>query len=702
MQSRRWMKRVVSIRESFFFSVIHNGFASVIPVFLAGAIACALVNLPLPVWQEWMNGELAFFAKLCNAVHNATYGTVSVCLTISLSAYYAMEKNQKIEDILLYVMVALVAFGTQLNIGTDYFSTDMLGVKGCFSAVFITMSACWMYSHLSKIKALSLSKYTSGMNLICAKALSILGPMVIIALIFSLCSEMLYHVFAIVNIQGVVYKVIFWIFDHISSEFLRGLVYTLLLHILWLSGCHGSQIMELVVEPYFATVGEGVIFSKSFLDTYVVMGGCGTTICVLLAILFFVKRKRLRNIAKLAAFPSIFNVNEALTFGIPIVLNPVMAIPFLLTPALCYCLAYLACQLHWVPELTNEVFWTTPVLVSGYIGTGSMAGGLLQLALIALGVAIYTPFLRWNEQIQEEAAKRQINRLVKSMQKKEAEGEAPDFLQETNQDGIVARMLLTDLKQAVERNEVFLLYQPQMDYDGHCCGAEALLRWEHREYGFIYPPLIIYLAKAGGILPELETKIFDMAASAMQQIERQYNGAYKISINITASSLRWDIESGIRQALQKYNVMPKNMWIEITEQDVISNVEVAEGKLRRLKRAGHKLLVDDFGMGHTSLTYLQSNLFDMVKLDGSLVRNLAASPTSQKIIASVVELSNQLGLYVIAEYVENEEQKELLHDLGCGWYQGYLYSKPIELDKFIVFIREYNQNIKEKIDSTEK
>lgn len=691
MQSDRYMKRIIKIQETFFFRVIHNGFASVMPVFLVGAIACALVNLPFPVWQEWMASELSLLAELCNAVHSVTYGTVSLCLVVSLSAHYAMEKNLKLEDIVMYILVSFVAFSTQLNIESEHFSVEMLGIKSCFSAVFITMCACWMYGRFSKIKALSFSKYTLGMNYICAKAIHALLPMVLILLIFAGCNAFLNYFFAAENIQGIVYQLIFWMFDHISSEFLRGLVYTLMLHILWLSGCHGSQIMELVVEPYFANVGGDIIFSKSFLDTYVTMGGCGTTICTLFAILLFVKkRKRLGNIAKMAVFPSVFNINEVLVFGIPIVLNPMMAIPFLMVPTLSYCVAYLACQLQLVPAISNEVFWTTPVIFSGYAGTGSASGALLQLILIVMGVAVYTPFLRINEKIQEEMTRGQIGSLVKDMQRKEEEQETLSFFQETNHQGIVTRMLFADLKQALKDGDLYLLFQPQVDYGGHCLGAEALLRWKHKEYGFIYPPLIIYLAKAGGILSQLEEQIFDMAARAMGRIEEAYDGEYKISVNITAASLRWDIEKCIDRVLERYGVAPERMWIEITEQDAFNNSDMAERKLNRLKEAGHRLLVDDFGMGHTSLTYLQSELFDVVKLDGSLVKNLTAKETNQKIVSSVLELGDKLGLNLIAEYVEDEGQKELLHRLGCDWYQGYLYSKPITIEELIVFLKEYN------------
>ena len=114
-------------------------------------------------------------------------------------------------------------------------------------------------------------------------------------------------------------------------------------------------------------------------------------------------------------------------------------------------------------------------------------------------------------------------------------------------------------------------------------------------------------------------------------------------------------------------------------------------KLNRLRNVGHTLLIDDFGMGHTSLLYLQSNFFNVVKLDGSLVKNLLKNNTNQKIVESIVELGRSLDIRVIAEYVENEEQRQLLSRLGCKWYQGYLFSRPIKLDEFIDYIVKKNK-----------
>ena len=236
-----------------------------------------------------------------------------------------------------------------------------------------------------------------------------------------------------------------------------------------------------------------------------------------------------------------------------------------------------------------------------------------------------------------------------------------------------------------------MLYQPQVDADGKCVGAEANLRWNHPVYGMIYPPLIIYLAEDGGILPELEDYIVDTVCHAIQKVKSRYHSTFKISVNFTAHSLLGDIESCINNAMKKYDVRPQELWIEITEQDVLLQVDTVTEKMKRLRAAGHKLLIDDFGMGHTSLLYLNSHTFDIVKLDGSLVRDLLINETNQTIVRSIVELTDKLGMRVIAEFVETEEQKVVLEKLGCLCYQGHLYSKPVVLESFIAFLNEHNQ-----------
>lgn len=691
MPTKEKIKQITfNIENNIFLTIIRNGLTMMIPLVLIGGISCALINLP------FVNYDLlpSIFKQLyivLEAIYQGTFGIFSLALVIVLSLCYGMERNETADKVGLYIIVALGSYGAQLNITSPHFNIESLGTKGSFSAIFITLFACYCYEKIKKITVLSLKKYSLGMNVICANAINALIPMAIVISFMVLINQSLYCISGVNNMNELFTNVSCDLFADINNNFGSGLLYTFILHVLWICGFHGSHVLESVAQGMYSSVSENIIFSKSFFDTYVVMGGCGTTICVLLVLLFFFRKDRMGNYAKIASFSVVFNLNEVLNFGIPIVLNPVLAIPFVLTPVVIYGFAYLITAIGLVPPLIHQVPWSTPIIFSGYLGTGSIRGSLLQIACIIIGMLIYYPFLQVHKQIQETIAKEKLNTIIIDLQNEELTNEIPQFLGRADSQGQIFRMLLDDLKTSIKQKKLFMLYQPQMDDTGRCLGAEALLRWIHPLYGFIYPPLIIHLAKEGGILQELEEYIFDMAGNAIKKTSEEYDGDFKISINITGKSLLWDIESCIDSCLTKYDISAENMWLEITEQDVISNADFVTEKLERLNRLGHTLLIDDFGMGHTSLIYLQSNYFGVVKLDGSLVKNLMDNETNQKIISSIVELSKELDVKIIAEYVETAEQRDLLKKLGCLWYQGYLYSKPVPLDDFIQCIKENNR-----------
>lgn len=189
--------------------------------------------------------------------------------------------------------------------------------------------------------------------------------------------------------------------------------------------------------------------------------------------------------------------------------------------------------------------------------------------------------------------------------------------------GGTAKVLAEDLKDAIKDKKLFFLYQPQMNAKGECIGAEALIRWAHPIAGLIYPPLVIALAREEKLLHDIEAYMFDEAAHTISEIEKEIHTEFKISVNITNESLLWeDLEFCIADKVRKYHIAPARLWLEITEQDaLISSREVLD-KMRRIKEQGHKFLIDDFGMGHTSLLYLQTNCFSVVKLDGSLTKDV--------------------------------------------------------------------------------
>ncbi len=679
----RTMSLFLRIENSHLLSIVRRALTMLVPVIMVGAIAHAIHYFPIDAFNYFITEQQPWIATLLEMVFQGTFGMFSMILVVALAISYAMERNEAIDKMFFYAITAIASFGTQLVMADSDMVWDILGNQGCFVAMVVGLLSSVIFSKLEQIESISLRKYTIGMDAVLVNAIQSIFPATFTVGFFAIFEYLILKISGGKDIYTLWSTFSEHIFASMGGGFLSALLYTFMVHILWVLGFHGSHMMESVAVNHFQNVGENIIFSKSMFDTYVMMGGCGTTICVLIVILFFAKKKRLRNIGKLALPTVIFNTNEILNFGIPIMLNPVLAIPFICVPILALIVSYTAVALGLISPVCNEITWTMPVFVSGYVASGSIVGVILQIVIIVMGVLIYLPFLRVYEKIYDVRMQQKISKLVEELQEYEKKGENPNFLHRMDDTGMVTRMLLQELKFAIKKKELYLLYQPQVDGNGKYIGAEALMRWNHQEYGFIYPPLIIYLAKEGDLLPELERMLIDTSVKAIKQVSQTCGDQFKISVNITAHSLNWEIEDYVEKKLKEYDVPAKHLWMEITEQDMLTNSDMVIRKINQLKEAGHKLLIDDFGMGHTSLIYLQSEYFDVVKLDGSLVRDIINKTTNQKIVASVIELAKKLNVKVIAEYVETQEECDLLNEMGCDWYQGYLFGKPMPLEEFI-------------------
>lgn len=685
------LRNFYKIESSHFTSIVRRGFTMMMPILVVGAMACAILYFPSETFRQLITERYEVISIFLETVYGGTFGIFSMLLVVALSVSYAMEKSTEVDKRFFYCIVAVTCYGTQISMADEETMHKMLAGTGCFFALIIGLLSCFMFSRLQEIESISLKKYTMGMEIVPANAIQCIFPAAITIGTFVLVSHVITTMSGEENLYMVISGIAYRAFKGIGNNFGSAMLYTIMIHVFWVLGFHGGNMLESVAVDNFSVISGEVIFSKSFFDTFVIMGGCGTSICVLIGLCFFVRKKRLRSLGKIA-FPTVlFNANEILSYGIPLVLNPIMAIPFIFVPVMSLIVSYAATALGLVPIVSHEIIWTMPPFISGYLATGSIAGSILQLVIIALGVLMYVPFLRMYEDIYELRMQDKIDRLVEKFQECEEKGEIPDFLHRVDDYGMVVRMLLQDLKTALKRKKLYLLYQPQMDREGGCIGAEALIRWQHPEYGFIYPPLIIYLATAGEILQDMEKELVDMSVKAVRQVSQTYHGDFKISINLTAHSLNWEIDEYIKKKMEEYQAPAEKLWLEITEQDILNNSEQAIEKMQRLKAAGHKLLIDDFGMGHTSLIYLKSDYFDGVKLDGSLIHHVVDREIDQKIVASVMELSKQLGISVIAEYVETEEQHKKLEELGYCYYQGYLYGKPLVLEQFIKELRKNSQ-----------
>ena len=238
----------------------------------------------------------------------------------------------------------------------------------------------------------------------------------------------------------------------------------------------------------------------------------------------------------------------------------------------------------------------------------------------------------------------------------------------------------TDLRMAIERNELSMAYQPIVSLsDGRLVGFEALLRWHHPEIGNIPPNRFIPIAESSGLIQPITVWILHqttMQLAKWQQISPEY-GDLIVSVNISGKHLaKDDLIEDVTSALRQSQLVPHTLKLEITESTAMENAEHTINILNHLKQIGVQLSIDDFGTGYSSLSHLHRLPFDTLKIDRSFVCRVGEHGEDSEVLQTVISLAKNLKIRVIAEGIETPAQLAVLQNLGCDYGQGYLLAKP--------------------------
>jgi len=248
----------------------------------------------------------------------------------------------------------------------------------------------------------------------------------------------------------------------------------------------------------------------------------------------------------------------------------------------------------------------------------------------------------------------------------------------------------SNLRRALERDELILHYQPQVDLrSGRIVGAEALMRWRHPELGLVSPgEFVPVMEETGLIVPAGEWVI--RTACEQARAWQEEGLPVRVAVNLSAQQLRrQDFTASVSRALWATGLDPSLLELEITEGILMEQAEVSGFKLEHLKSdKGLQVSIDDFGTGYSSLAYLKRFPLDLLKIDRSFVRDTAEDPDDAAIVSAIISLAHSLRLKVLAEGVETEEQLAYLREQGCDRMQGFLFSKPVPADAFLRLLRE--------------
>lgn len=247
----------------------------------------------------------------------------------------------------------------------------------------------------------------------------------------------------------------------------------------------------------------------------------------------------------------------------------------------------------------------------------------------------------------------------------------------------------TELRQGLAQSQMLLYYQPQIDANNHVTGAEALVRWQHPQHGLVPPFKFIPLAEETGLIVPMGQWILRTACAQLAAWSTQNDlSALTLAVNISARQFsQADFVDLVISTVNEFNIAPHKLKLELTESLLISNVDDTVKKMVALKSFGVSFSLDDFGTGYSSLSYLKRLPLDQLKIDQSFVRDIMTDPNDAAIAQTIVTLAECLGLQVIAEGVETQEQRDFLSTSGCNAYQGYLFSKPVPIADFDAFCR---------------
>ncbi|UTR06966.1 PTS sugar transporter subunit IIC [Alkalihalobacillus sp. LMS6] len=399
---------------------IRDGFVSVIPLIIIGSFAILLNNFPLPSIEGYQGFMMGIFGEnftmFGGNIWDASYAILALLVTMSIS--YHLARSYGVDG--LATAILSVSTFVMLSPFTEDWGLSLAwtGSQGLFVALFNAIIITELFRVL--VNSRFTIKMPQGVPEGVTKSFRSLIPFLLILIGLSL-----FQMFMALVMNTSVHELVFqWIQTpllSLSNSLPAALIVVFLNHFLWFFGLHGTNIMSPIMEGVYLTASvtntelvqagasifgdELAIVTKAFFDAYVFMGGSGTTLALIAAIFIVAKTSHYRTVGKLGAPGAAFNINEPIMFGVPIVLNASLFIPFLLSPILLTIISYFAISLGFVAKTAVAIPWTTPPIISGFLVSGHWSGVILQLFNLALATLIYIPFIKISERAQEKIEK---------------------------------------------------------------------------------------------------------------------------------------------------------------------------------------------------------------------------------------------------------------------------------------------------------
>lgn len=375
------------------------------PLVLIGSFFVLIKDFPITAWNDWLKSHWDL-ASLLNTMANNSFGLMAL-VTVFGIAYRLAESydtdgpSSGVLALGAFLLMTPSIVDKADNLGIPY---GMLGGKGIFAAIVVGMISAEIYRWFIQKKITI--KMPESVPDVVSKSFSALIPGVVILILFAGTLKLI-EVSGLGSLNNILSVIIGTPLGYIASTLPGTFVAVLLNSIFWFCGVNGGQVVGSVMNPLWIqyaddnriaqAAGEVLphIVTAPFMDLFVYIGGGGATIGLALCLLFFSKSKEYKTLGKVSGIPALFNINTAILFTFPTVLNPIMLIPFVFTPIVNAIITYFSMAMGLVPYTTGVTLpWTTPPIIGGFLATGSWQGAVLQVILVLISFMIYFPFFK--------------------------------------------------------------------------------------------------------------------------------------------------------------------------------------------------------------------------------------------------------------------------------------------------------------------
>ncbi|MBV7317428.1 EAL domain-containing protein [Shewanella sp. NIFS-20-20] len=631
-----------------------------LPITLANSLAMLLGHgFNVIAWHE-VSSLLFYISDVLINLYPTTF-----CIVAS---YYLCQKTNASSAI--FIIYALILFYI-LSIGSQDLSTSFTLPNNPLLAL---LSAFFTYIYYSNfpIRLLEPNSFDFASRL----------------------AKYIFHIFCFSILALVLSQLVIYINQYVADmistigldplTFTGGLIYQTGLGILGAVGINGHNLLFTIKQRIYAEsvanltawqAGEASIntISQGFYDAFLSMGGSGNCISLLLCVLCFSRIHNHKMLAVIAIPMVLFNINEILLFGLPILFNPIMIIPFILVPLVSFIVVYSAITLGLVPPIISIVNWMTPPIFSGYLAMGNQFdGAILQLIVIAIGVLIYRPFYL------AYAGKHLKSTTTPAANYAEVENSLFEHLLRcvriSSANSIKKSLAQKNITTILTRGKLVVFYQKIQSVEhGEHYNYEALIRYID-DKGDLCPPHFIndfQLLESTQLLDKL---VIELVLADMQTMHLPSGG--RVSINISVASVEQaDFVEHLLARLAHYAIPAQRIDIEITEEAMLNDKVYLTHVMAEIQAQGITISMDDFGSGYASFPHLLQYPFNKVKIDRSLLVD-ANTPKGKDIYRLVAQLGQIAHCKIVAEGVETEQEYQFVKDCGVDLVQGYYLAKP--------------------------